>query len=141
MSAGPSKRDDMYLQTLAQHSNKIYDFFGFTPGNTPPLNRIIDGKSNDTNLHRIDTSTTAGATNGPVDGHAINGAAKGPPGAVSTLLKAKPPPPPLLPLPPPKAKPPSPPPKSNRRGLFRSLVQDFGSIWCVARFPPQTDQH
>ncbi|KAK0652496.1 voltage-dependent anion channel-domain-containing protein [Cercophora newfieldiana] len=139
----PNKRNAFYFQNMAQHSSKIYEFFGFTPGQTPPVSRIFNGgpngnangnaKSPDTNIQRSDTNvtqppdtaTTAGFTDAPTatataNGHVPNGRI---PDGHPINGAAKHPP-----LPTPTTNTPR---ESHpiRRSPFRALVQDFGAIW------------
>ncbi|KAK4445826.1 voltage-dependent anion channel-domain-containing protein [Podospora aff. communis PSN243] len=105
---------------MAQHSSKIYEFFGFTPGETPPISRIFNGANGnanppeDINPQRPDTPTTAGLT----DGHA--GIQNGHP----TRANGTPKHPRLRTLPPDHRD--LPPPLRSR---FRALIQDFGPLW------------
>jgi len=113
-----SKRHAVYIPNMAPHSTKIYEFFGFTPGQTPPLSRIFNSNGcppeadADAVVHRPDTATTAGFIDihTAPNGHPINGAAKRP--SIPSLPKKR--------------------VRKTRKTLrnpFRALVQDFGPIW------------
>ncbi|KAK0619084.1 voltage-dependent anion channel-domain-containing protein [Immersiella caudata] len=120
MSSGqPNKRNALYFQNMAQHSSKIYEFFGvtpgFTPGQTPPISRIFNINVNATPPDVTtppDTATAAGFIDGRVattsDGHVPNGR------PINGVVKE-----PALPAP----------PVTLRRSAFRALVQDFNPLW------------
>jgi len=125
MSTTPPDRRITYIQTTIQHSSKIYEFFGFTPGHTPPLNRLF--MADNPGAQDL-SSRDEGATNGyavpdvPAThtsrGHSIrqvNAAANGVP-------NGHPKPPPLVI----KKK------VSRHRTCCRALIQDFGPIWSAS---------
>lgn len=131
MSTTTPGRRITYIQTAIQHSSKIYEFFGFTPGHTPPLSRLFiaddpgpqdlpsrdEGAANGYAAPNAHTGP-GGATNGI---RQVNGA---PNGAPNGHIK----PPPLVI----KKK------ASRHRTFCRALIQDFGPIWSAFRPCPRS---
>lgn len=134
MSTTTPGRRITYIQTAIQHSSKIYEFFGFTPGHTPPLSWLF--MADDPGPQHL-SSRDEGAANGFAapnahtgPGDATNGIRQvngAPNGAPNGHLK----PPPLVI----KKKVP------RHRTFCRALIQDFGPIWSASRPCPRRAPH
>ncbi|KAK1830828.1 voltage-dependent anion channel-domain-containing protein [Podospora conica] len=122
MSTNPGHRNS-YLQTAIRHSSKIYEFFGFTPGNTPPLSRLSGGDN--TGAQDLTAQDLASRDEGSANGYVLNGpthrsrgkAPEGPHQVNGAITHLKPPPLVIQKK------------VSRHRTWCRALIQDFGPIW------------